>query len=208
MRGSTSSADSTHTARAQDSTYGVRSLAETLEEAFGQDGESTAFAATATETRSSSPQRPTHRTRKSSSDASETSLARRTMIHRRKRSRGSLSPSPSNANLDMLSPFPASSMQSPSRSVSVTSLRSSDGVPEDTMSQAVVSDGDEDDAGDEQIGAAESLMSFPQLVMPSIQMPERRPFTAKGRAMGRLKVLIAGPEGTYRHLFYLSASLS
>ncbi|EFW98894.1 heat shock protein [Grosmannia clavigera kw1407] len=37
--------------------------------------------------------------------------------------------------------------------------------------------------------------SAPQLIMPSIQMPSRRPFTATGRQLGRLKVLIAGDTG-------------
>jgi hypothetical protein len=39
--------------------------------------------------------------------------------------------------------------------------------------------------------------SFPQLVMPSIQMPSRRPFTTKGKAMGKLKVLLAGQTGMF-----------
>jgi len=37
--------------------------------------------------------------------------------------------------------------------------------------------------------------SAPQLIMPSIKMPSRRPFTAEGQSMGRLKVLIAGDSG-------------
>ncbi|KAB5570115.1 Septin-domain-containing protein [Coniochaeta sp. 2T2.1] len=37
--------------------------------------------------------------------------------------------------------------------------------------------------------------SAPQLIMPSIKMPSRRPFTETGKAMGRLKVLIAGDSG-------------
>ncbi|KAK4222210.1 Septin-1 [Podospora fimiseda] len=37
--------------------------------------------------------------------------------------------------------------------------------------------------------------SAPQLVMPSIKMPSRRPFTSEGKAMGRLKVLVAGDGG-------------
>jgi GTP-binding protein EngB required for normal cell division len=37
--------------------------------------------------------------------------------------------------------------------------------------------------------------SPPQLVMPSIKMPSRRPFTEDGKRMGRLKVLIAGDSG-------------
>lgn len=39
--------------------------------------------------------------------------------------------------------------------------------------------------------------SVPQLVMPSIKMPSRRPFTDEGKRMGRLKVLIAGDSGMY-----------
>lgn len=37
--------------------------------------------------------------------------------------------------------------------------------------------------------------SAPQLVMPSIKMPSRRPFTVEGRRIGRLKVLVAGDSG-------------
>lgn len=35
----------------------------------------------------------------------------------------------------------------------------------------------------------------PQLVMPSITMPSRRPFTDQGKRIGKLKVLIAGDSG-------------
>ena len=37
--------------------------------------------------------------------------------------------------------------------------------------------------------------SAPQLIMPSIKMPSRRPFTPEGKSMGRLKVLLAGASG-------------
>ncbi|KAL8356508.1 hypothetical protein RB601_001688 [Gaeumannomyces tritici] len=37
--------------------------------------------------------------------------------------------------------------------------------------------------------------SSPQLVMPSIKMPSRRPFSPEGKAIGRLKILIAGESG-------------
>ncbi|KAK0646309.1 hypothetical protein B0T16DRAFT_328701 [Cercophora newfieldiana] len=37
--------------------------------------------------------------------------------------------------------------------------------------------------------------SAPQLIMPSIKMPSRRPFTDEGKSMGRLKVLVAGDSG-------------
>lgn len=39
--------------------------------------------------------------------------------------------------------------------------------------------------------------SAPQLVMPSIKMPSRRPFTDGGKRIGRLKVLVAGDSGAY-----------
>ncbi|KAF3770233.1 hypothetical protein M406DRAFT_246793 [Cryphonectria parasitica EP155] len=38
--------------------------------------------------------------------------------------------------------------------------------------------------------------SASQLVMPSIKMPSRRPFTDEGKRIGRLKILIAGDSGT------------
>ncbi|KAI1152822.1 hypothetical protein F4825DRAFT_297826 [Nemania diffusa] len=37
--------------------------------------------------------------------------------------------------------------------------------------------------------------SAPQLVMPSINMPSRRPFTETGKNLGRLKILLAGNSG-------------
>ncbi|KAI3337629.1 hypothetical protein HD806DRAFT_477225 [Xylariaceae sp. AK1471] len=37
--------------------------------------------------------------------------------------------------------------------------------------------------------------SAPQLIMPSIQMPSRRPFTETGKNFGRLKILLAGHSG-------------
>lgn len=38
--------------------------------------------------------------------------------------------------------------------------------------------------------------SAPQLIMPSIKMPSRRPFTEAGKNMGRLKIMVAGDTGT------------
>ncbi|KAL7271720.1 hypothetical protein RUND412_005500 [Rhizina undulata] len=42
---------------------------------------------------------------------------------------------------------------------------------------------------------SESSMVTPQLIMPEITIPSRRPFTEKGKRVGRLKVLIAGDSG-------------
>lgn len=37
--------------------------------------------------------------------------------------------------------------------------------------------------------------SAPQLVMPSIKMPSRRPFTETGKSLGRLRIMVAGRSG-------------
>jgi len=81
------------------------------------------------------------------------------------------------------------------RSESVQSFRLSDeeaSVGWETNSQAIQSsNGDEDDGVSElDLGQERE----PQLVMPSISMPARRPFTARGRNMGRLKVMVVGPS--------------
>jgi hypothetical protein len=45
--------------------------------------------------------------------------------------------------------------------------------------------------GDDFLGGA------PQLIMPQIIMPSRRPFTDKGKRIGKLKILIAGDSGDF-----------
>ncbi|KUJ21435.1 uncharacterized protein LY89DRAFT_778966 [Mollisia scopiformis] len=83
---------------------------------------------------------------------------------------------------------PPSTMSSP------RSRRHSDAGSDmdDIVSQAIVSSGEEDrDMGPVLVDSG----SAPQLVMPSIKMPSRRPFTEKGKNMGRLKVLVAGDSG-------------
>ncbi|KAJ9622477.1 hypothetical protein H2203_006701 [Taxawa tesnikishii (nom. ined.)] len=105
------------------------------------------------------------------------------------------------------SPTPDSGMFSTPRSSSVTSFRLSDeegSLVDETGSQAIQSSDGEEEEEEEvkddtlveeeaQAGASESNM--PQLVMPSIAMPSRRPFTGRGKRMGRLKVLVAGQAG-------------
>ncbi|KAL2259175.1 hypothetical protein VTK26DRAFT_7240 [Humicola hyalothermophila] len=61
---------------------------------------------------------------------------------------------------------------------------------------------DEENAAEAETGpggaSGSSMMDSgcaPQLIMPSIKMPSRRPFTEEGKRMGRLKVLIAGDSG-------------
>jgi hypothetical protein len=96
-------------------------------------------------------------------------------------------------NSDVLSSLPTSAISSTPRSASSNSLKLSDEefVMDDGTSQAVASSGEEEEHVDTQAGAS----SFPQLVMPSIQMPTRRPFTTRGKAMGKLKLMVAGGTG-------------
>ncbi|EFQ99869.1 hypothetical protein MGYG_02881 [Nannizzia gypsea CBS 118893] len=51
------------------------------------------------------------------------------------------------------------------------------------------------DMDESQVESTELPDSTSQLVMPSIKIPSRRPFTERGKAMGRLKVLLAGAPG-------------
>ncbi|KFY25183.1 hypothetical protein V493_04764, partial [Pseudogymnoascus sp. VKM F-4281 (FW-2241)] len=66
-----------------------------------------------------------------------------------------------------------------------------DFLTDDGGSQAIASSGDEDPQSPDVMEGSSSS----QLVMPSLQMPRRRPFTDKGKNMGRLKILIAGDSG-------------
>jgi len=74
-------------------------------------------------------------------------------------------------------------------------LSDEDEGTEDGASQAIASSVEDDD--EDHYHSKEAEMSgsvMPELVMPSLSMPSRRPFTARGKQMGRLKVCIAGPS--------------
>lgn len=80
------------------------------------------------------------------------------------------------------------------RSGSPKSFRLSDeeaSIASDNGSQAVHSSSGEE----EEEPAGESEDRMPQLVMPSISMPARRPFTPTGKQMGRIKIMIVGDKG-------------
>lgn len=104
-----------------------------------------------------------------------------------------MAPSMSQSFASLSSQAPLSSMPSSPKSFSNHSFRPSD---EDSMdeggSQAIASS--EDDDVEPQIQSS-MQDSAPQLIMPSIKMPSRRPFTERGKGLGRLKVLIAGDSG-------------
>ncbi|KAF7190317.1 Septin-7 [Pseudocercospora fuligena] len=90
-----------------------------------------------------------------------------------------------------LSPRPESTIPSEIRSGSPKSLRLSDeesSIADEGHSQAVLSS-----SGDEE-GHNLHAQNMPQLVMPSLAMPIRRPFTELGRRMGRARILVVGPK--------------
>ncbi|RDW71047.1 hypothetical protein BP6252_07610 [Coleophoma cylindrospora] len=102
---------------------------------------------------------------------------------------------PSQTNLSR--PFTPSIFESPAPGSVVSSPRSrresdAGSFMDDIASQAIMSSGEE---GEQDPPAMMDSGSAPQLVMPSIKMPSRRPFTDRGKNMGRLKVLIAGDSG-------------
>lgn len=87
--------------------------------------------------------------------------------------------------------LPASPKSSSSRSL----YKSDDELTQDeTNSQAIESE-DENDRDEDMATSMQN--SAPQLIMPSIRMPSRRPFTARGKALGRFKIMVAGAEGEY-----------
>ncbi|KAJ5577749.1 uncharacterized protein N7459_006713 [Penicillium hispanicum] len=97
--------------------------------------------------------------------------------------------------LTPLNPDEPSSLPSSPKSFSNQSLRPLDeiSITDEINSQAIIS-GDEEEkpAGSPRPGPGGAS----QLIMPSITMPSRRPFTERGKTMGRFKVLLAGAPGS------------
>ena len=93
-----------------------------------------------------------------------------------------------------------SSLPSSPRSCSNQSVRPVDDISiTDDINYQMVASGGEEEKPDELALSGSSSAS--QLIMPSIKMPTRRPFTERGRAMGRLKVLFAGASGRRKQLY-------
>lgn len=96
------------------------------------------------------------------------------------------------------------SLPSSPKSFSSRSLpKSDDELTQDGNSSQAVESGDE-----EPLDNASSSMSMqdsaPQLIMPSIRMPSRRPFTDNGKQLGKFKILVAGGRGESRTLLGFS----
>ena len=98
--------------------------------------------------------------------------------------------------LSLSSPMLGVSEPSSPKSTSISSSRPSDDENmDDRSSQAVMSDSEEESAP--VAAGITSNTTAPQFIMPSIMMPSRRPFSDKGMAIGRLKILLAGASGLY-----------
>jgi hypothetical protein len=41
--------------------------------------------------------------------------------------------------------------------------------------------------------------SIPQLIMPSLTVPHRRPFSEVGKSLGKLKIMVSGRNGMSSH---------
>lgn len=181
-----------------DSTYGVKSLGQSMYDAASEaarndhedeetDGNDT------NDKRRRSTLRPKPSARESSSEGIKPTPSLHTADSspsRPGKSSPTQSMSHSLTSLSLDSQAPLSSLPSSPKSFSNRSFRPSDEDSMDEGSQAVVSSS-EDDARP----PADLRDSAPELVMPSIKMPSRRPFTERGRELGRLKILIAGDSG-------------
>jgi len=72
---------------------------------------------------------------------------------------------------------------------------------DEATSQVLTSSGEEEDEEEmqeEHLLPNDAAMSgsAPQLVMPSMRIPSRRPFTERGKGIGKLKIMVAGAKGT------------
>jgi hypothetical protein len=103
--------------------------------------------------------------------------------------------------LGTYTPDITSSLPSSPKSFSSRSFKPLDdiSIADDISSQAIASGGeDEEEAGEDLSNHPDGAHdTSSQLIMPSIRMPSRRPFTDRGKRYGRFKILIAGANGTW-----------
>lgn len=209
-----------------DSVYGVQSLVEPLGEAFGDkteeskeeqqsEGPNGGLAALLglkrrkTVTGADEKERIAvlKHTRNRSPESSRDLSPRDTHLHHQdNRTRQSSRPvtiSQPLTPLQLESPTPNSAIPSTPKSGSFRSLHLSDEDEgtEDGSSQAIASSEEEEDYQHHHGKADMAGSVMPELVMPSLSMPVRRPFTARGKQMGRLKVCVAGPAGKNLHVY-------
>lgn len=94
------------------------------------------------------------------------------------------------------------SLPSSPKSFSSRSLaKSDDELTQDGNSSQAIESGDEEPP---ETASSSMQDSAPQLIMPSIRMPSRRPFTENGKQLGKFKILVAGGRGKSHILEYYS----
>jgi len=187
----------------QDSTYGVRSIDSTTNSSMCRGSMYELASAGAVIDASEASSRPISR----SDSPFMPNLAQRYVrgsstgsspIPPRTRNTGPLTPlllrSPVNGSVSDSAP-----MSTPN-SVSLRSLRLSDDEysVDEAASQALTSSGEDEEAeevDETMLAEGAQTESLPQLVMPSISMPRRRPFTETGKNIGKLKIMVAGSKG-------------
>lgn len=213
---SNSSSRSQHQGQERDDNYGVQSLDETLEAAFApkspEFSSSPSNADSAKKRKVGNPVHPKIAAAAQRIISSDRSTERPSSRNSSVSSHlvRPLTPSPTrrHARSDSLTSLGRSftplrihdtNLPSTPRSASVRSVRLSDeegSIIDDTASQALHSSSeDEDVPADNTLVESEPPSSVPQLVMPSISMPTRRPFTERGKRIPRLKIMLAGPSG-------------
>ncbi|KAL9088050.1 MAG: hypothetical protein Q9165_006391 [Trypethelium subeluteriae] len=191
-------------ATVRDSSYGVQSLEDAIGSAFLENGEGEKDGHKSTVLgKRKSPKNPVH--------PKIIAAAQRIISPESPRASSSLASSPSqnsgrrSSQISIsqpltpfrLSPTPGSGAPSSPKTGSLKSLKLSDdeSAADDAESQAVES-GNEDEHDHNEENSLFQPAKAPQLVMPSIKMPTRRPFTDRGKQIGKLKILVAGPAGT------------
>jgi hypothetical protein len=111
--------------------------------------------------------------------------------------------------VDVMGAIPAhvfDHVHTPSIGSNVSPTISTPSSPHHNLSSSAISDDSELDISslhepEEQPSASVSVgdsisSSFPQLVMPRVNMPRRKAFTDAGRTMGKLKIMVVGDSGS------------
>lgn len=87
----------------------------------------------------------------------------------------------------------------PSIGSNISPTISTPSSPQHNLSSSAISDDSELDISshhEEESTPADSISSsFPQLVMPRVNMPRRKAFTETGRTLGKLKIMVVGDSG-------------
>lgn len=181
------------------SSFGVESLQETICSVAAEDGNESGNGNNRDDSKPDARRRSTLKLFTRDRDGSNEGFERafQAQINDSSPSRSSVrrtsppSTSESMASLSQTSQLQGLSLPSSPKSTSTRSFKPSDEESMDeAASQAIVSSEEE-----EEYAVSELQDSAPQLIMPSIKMPSRRPFTERGKGMGHIKILIAGDSG-------------